>query len=114
MPLLSFRYDELRDPMSAMCESLREQHRKTLRQAIHVWLDQYPADFHEPPNYPCLSHLEKFCARVMPESELDLKVRNNRKAALEHCYSLCTVAVTSTGTTIPICIVIYTASTLAM
>ena len=34
-----------------------EQHRRTLRQALHVWLDQFPEDFCEPPNFPCLSHL---------------------------------------------------------
>jgi hypothetical protein len=53
---------------------MREQNRKTLRQAIHVWLDQYPEDLQEPPNYPCLSQLETFCSRVMPDSELDQKV----------------------------------------
>ncbi len=72
--LRSSRYDQLRDPTSAMRENIRDQHRKTLRQAIHVWLDQYPEDFQEPPNYPCLTQLENFCQRVMPDSELDLKV----------------------------------------
>jgi hypothetical protein len=58
-----------------MREAMRDQNRKTLRQALHVWLDQYPEDFQEPPNYPCLSQLENFCSRVMPDSELDQKVR---------------------------------------
>ena len=30
-------------------------------QALHVWLDQFPEDFIEPPNFPCLSHFESFC-----------------------------------------------------
>ena len=30
-------------------------------QALHVWLDQFPEDFMEPPNFPCLSHFESFC-----------------------------------------------------
>ncbi len=42
---LPSRYDELRDPTSPVRESVREQHRKTLRQALHVWLDQFPEDF---------------------------------------------------------------------
>jgi len=58
-----------------MRDAAREQHRRTLRQALHVWLDQYPEDFAEPPNFPCMSQLETFTARVMPESELDGKVR---------------------------------------
>ena len=53
---------------------VREQHCKTLRLALHVWLDQYPEDFKEPPNYPCLNQLEAFTQRVMPGSELDEKV----------------------------------------
>lgn len=57
-----------------MREAIRDQNRKTLRQSIHVWLDQYPEDFQEPPNYPCLNQLETFTSRVMPDSELDQKV----------------------------------------
>ncbi|XP_059092463.1 ral guanine nucleotide dissociation stimulator-like 1 isoform X3 [Tigriopus californicus] len=72
--LLLERYDELRNPNSPMREAMRDQNRKTLRQSIHVWLDQYPEDFQEPPNYPCLTQLESFTSRVMPDSELDQKV----------------------------------------
>ena len=39
------RYELLRDPSSPMRDTVREQNRKTLRQAIHVWLDQYTEDF---------------------------------------------------------------------
>ena len=56
-----------------------EQYRRTLRQALHVWMDQFPEDFKEPPNFPCLSHLENFCRRVMPGSELDSKVQRKGK-----------------------------------
>ena len=56
-----------------------EQYRRTLRQALHVWLDQFPEDYMEPPNFPCLSHLETFCRRVMPGSELDAKVQRKGK-----------------------------------
>ena len=56
-----------------------EQYRRTMRQALHVWLDQFPEDYMEPPNFPCLSHLETFCRRVMPGSELDAKVQRKGK-----------------------------------
>ena len=55
-------------------EDVRDQHCKTLRLALHVWLDQFPEDFRDPPNYPCLSQLEAFCQKIMPGSELDEKV----------------------------------------
>jgi hypothetical protein len=52
--LLCCRYEQLGKTGSA---ERAEQHRRTLRQALHVWLDQFPEDFCEPPNFPCLSHL---------------------------------------------------------
>ena len=58
-------------------EDVRDQHCKTLRLALHVWLDQFPEDFRDPPNYPCLSQLESFCQKIMPGSELDEKVRQS-------------------------------------
>ena len=71
-----FRYEQLGELGSP---ERVEQYRRTLRQALHVWLDQFPEDYKEPPNFPCLSHLETFCRRVMPGSELDSKVQRKGK-----------------------------------
>lgn len=74
--LLTERYEQL----GGMASQERvEQYRRTLRQALHVWLDQFPEDYMEPPNFPCLSHLETFCRKVMPGSELDAKVQRKGK-----------------------------------
>jgi len=75
--LLTERYEQLGELASP---ERVEQYRRTLRQALHVWLDQFPEDYREPPNFPCLSHLESFCRRIMPGSELDNKVQ--RKAPI--------------------------------
>jgi len=74
--LLTERYEQLGELGSP---ERVEQYRRTLRQALHVWLDQFPEDYKEPPNFPCLSHLETFCRRVMPGSELDSKVQRKGK-----------------------------------
>jgi len=74
--LLTERYDQLGEMGSP---ERVEQYRRTLRQALHVWLDQFPEDFKEPPNFPCLSHLESFCKKVMAGSELDSKVQRKGK-----------------------------------
>jgi hypothetical protein len=66
-------------PRLRIREEVREQHCRTLRQALHVWLDQFPDDFDDPPNYPTLTQLEAFCRRVLPNTELDIKV--HRKAS---------------------------------
>jgi len=66
-------------PRLRVREDVREQHCKTLRQALHVWLDQFTEDYDDPPNYPCLTQLEAFCRRMLPNTELDIKV--HRKAS---------------------------------
>ena len=66
-------------PRLRIREDVREQHCRTLRQALHVWMDQFPEDFDDPPNYSSLTQLEAFCRRVLPNSELDIKV--HRKAS---------------------------------
>ena len=66
-------------PRLRIREDVREQHCRTLRQALHVWLDQFTEDYDDPPNYPCLTQLEAFCRRMLPNTELDIKV--HRKAS---------------------------------
>ena len=66
-------------PRLRIREDVREQHCKTLRQALHVWLDQFTEDYDDPPNYPCLTQLEAFCRKMLPNTELDIKV--HRKAS---------------------------------
>jgi len=70
--LLTERYESLGKLIKM--KELVEMNRRTLRQALHVWLDNFPDDFIEPPNFPCLSQFENFCRRVMPGSELDAKI----------------------------------------
>ena len=47
--LCCFRYEQLGEMGSP---DRVEQYRRTLRQALHVWLDQFPEDYKEPPNFP--------------------------------------------------------------
>ena len=45
-------------------------HSRTIRTVIGVWMDSYPDDFREHPNFPCLRHIVTFCNKHMKESEL--------------------------------------------
>ncbi|XP_058792977.1 ral guanine nucleotide dissociation stimulator isoform X2 [Phymastichus coffea] len=69
LELLLARYDSLDEAANA-------QHRKTLVQALHVWLDAYPGDWRSPPSHPLLTRLLDFAHRRLPGSELELKVRH--------------------------------------
>ncbi|XP_070149088.1 ral guanine nucleotide dissociation stimulator-like 1 isoform X3 [Polyergus mexicanus] len=71
LELLLARYDAL-DVNAGGCE----QHRKTLIQALHVWLDAYPGDWKSPPNHPLLARLLDFTHRRLLGSELELKARH--------------------------------------
>lgn len=73
LELLLARYDALDESTGALTG---EQHRKTLVQALHVWLDAYPGDWKVPPNHPLLTRLLDFAHRRLPGSELELKARH--------------------------------------
>ncbi|XP_034175437.2 ral guanine nucleotide dissociation stimulator-like isoform X1 [Osmia lignaria lignaria] len=73
LELLLARYDALDEGSGALTG---EQHRKTLVQALHVWLDAYPGDWKSPPSHPLLSRLLDFTHRRLPGSELELKARH--------------------------------------
>ncbi|KAF0297447.1 Ral guanine nucleotide dissociation stimulator-like 1 [Amphibalanus amphitrite] len=48
---------------------------RSLRLAIMVWLDSYPADFQDHPEYPLMQRILEFCRTYRPEtSELENKV----------------------------------------
>ncbi|XP_014297178.1 ral guanine nucleotide dissociation stimulator isoform X2 [Microplitis demolitor] len=73
LELLLTRYDDLNDSKNGQTT---EQHRKTLIQALHVWLDAYPSDWKSPPNHQLLTRLLDFTHRRLPGSELELKTRH--------------------------------------
>ncbi|XP_008211420.1 ral guanine nucleotide dissociation stimulator-like 1 isoform X2 [Nasonia vitripennis] len=87
LELLLARYDSLDEAANA-------QHRKTLVQALHVWLDAYPGDWRAPPNHPLLSRLLDFAHRRLPGSELELKARHRlhrfsqREDQIDNCAAI--------------------------
>ena len=41
---------------------------------MQVWLDTYPEDFRDPPQFPALHQLLEFARNNLPESDLCIKV----------------------------------------
>ncbi|XP_067002658.2 ral guanine nucleotide dissociation stimulator-like 1 [Anabrus simplex] len=76
LSLLLDRYEQLAYNKQDLPDVVKEQHRKTLILALHVWLDSYPEDFRDPPTHPTLHQLLYFCQQHLPESELEVKVRH--------------------------------------
>ncbi|XP_063234684.1 ral guanine nucleotide dissociation stimulator-like 1 isoform X3 [Bacillus rossius redtenbacheri] len=76
LTLLLDRYEQLSNNKLDLPDSVMEQHRKTLVQALYVWLDSFPEDFRDPPTHPALHRLLYFCQQHLPASELEVKVRH--------------------------------------
>ncbi|CAG9767646.1 unnamed protein product [Ceutorhynchus assimilis] len=78
LKLLLERYEELTETPqnNGRPPETHEQHKKTLISALHVWLDSYPEDFKEPPNYSALGLLLNFAEDFLPNTELEAKVRH--------------------------------------
>ncbi|XP_066147548.1 ral guanine nucleotide dissociation stimulator-like 1 isoform X2 [Euwallacea fornicatus] len=76
LTLLLRRYEELSESHHNDRPEQHEQHKKTLISALHVWLDSYPEDFKEPPDFIALRLLLNFCEDFLPNTELDAKVRH--------------------------------------
>nr|XP_022325977.1 ral guanine nucleotide dissociation stimulator-like 1 isoform X2 [Crassostrea virginica] len=50
-----------------------ENQQKTIKSVISVWMDTYPDDFRDHPDYTCLRVLETFSHQFIPESDLELR-----------------------------------------
>lgn len=49
---------------------------RVLRSALHVWLDAFPDDFREPPDFCLLKKLAAFCEEQAKDTELHFKVKH--------------------------------------
>ncbi|XP_076314128.1 ral guanine nucleotide dissociation stimulator-like [Tachypleus tridentatus] len=75
LTLLLERYWQLTKNEVNMKEDIRHLHCRTIIHVLHVWLDTYPEDFNEPPEFYTLQQLLEFGMSVNPEGAL-------------HCHSL--------------------------
>ncbi|XP_062586095.1 ral guanine nucleotide dissociation stimulator-like 1 isoform X4 [Saccostrea cucullata] len=53
-----------------------ENQQKTFKNVISVWMDTYPDDFRDHPDYTCLTVLESFSHQFIPDSDLELRARH--------------------------------------
>ena len=49
-----------------------------------MWLDAFPEDFRDPPNYPLLNQLLAFCEEHAKDSELHFKVKHRYDRLLKN------------------------------
>lgn len=61
---------------------------RTVKSALHVWLDSYPEDFRDPPLHVCLKCLHSFTFTYLPKTELYIKVSYKLEKFLKECKKL--------------------------
>lgn len=49
---------------------------RTMKSVIFVWLDTYPEDFQEHPDYTCLHTIEQFAQTYVPESDMAIRAKH--------------------------------------
>lgn len=64
--IVTFITNNLYFPSSTCC--------RALRLTLQVWLDAYPEDFRDPPDFPGLQQLRTFTQTHLPDSDLHIKV----------------------------------------
>ncbi|XP_067137082.1 ral guanine nucleotide dissociation stimulator-like 1 isoform X1 [Centruroides vittatus] len=74
--LLLDRYKQLGSKKNDMPDFMKQQHRRTLIQALLVWLDMFPEDFYEPPQYLSLHQIADFAKKYLSGSMLELRALN--------------------------------------
>ena len=57
---------------------------RTLRSTLHVWLDAFPEDFRDPPEYPLLNQFLTFCEQHAKDSEIHFKVKHRMERLIKH------------------------------
>ncbi|XP_063422433.1 ral guanine nucleotide dissociation stimulator-like 1 isoform X1 [Mytilus trossulus] len=81
-------------------KELHDSQQRTIKSVISVWLDTYPDDFREDPDYQCLHTLMKFSERHLPDSDLSSRAKhklekfqkeslNRSDGGIEFRFSLC-------------------------
>lgn len=57
---------------------------RTLRSTLHVWLDAFPEDFRDPPDYQLLNQFLDFCERQAKDTELHFKVKHRMERLIKN------------------------------
>ncbi|GAB6031488.1 hypothetical protein CHUAL_009256 [Chamberlinius hualienensis] len=54
----------------------QEHYLKAVRSTLTVWLDAYPDDFRDPPNYRCLNQITEFANSHISDGELQIRIKH--------------------------------------
>lgn len=70
------RYKQLDSQDKSNDKDVNESLRKNIKVTLLVWLDAYPDDFRDPPNYRCLNQMLHFATNSISDGELELRLKH--------------------------------------
>lgn len=75
LTILLNRYQLLQDVNQELASEIKEQHKRTLEKVIQLWLEMYPEDFYEPPQFLSLLQIVDFSDKYLPGSVLQFRAK---------------------------------------
>ncbi|KAF8790675.1 ral guanine nucleotide dissociation stimulator-like 1 [Argiope bruennichi] len=76
LSILLNRYEQMHNETLELSSETKDQHKRTLEKVLLVWLDMYPEDFYEPPQYLSLLKIKDIAAKYVPGGALELRAKH--------------------------------------
>ncbi|GFS35884.1 ral guanine nucleotide dissociation stimulator-like 1 [Nephila pilipes] len=76
LSILLNRYEQVHNEGLQFSSDSKDQHKRTLEKVLLVWLDMYPEDFYEPPQYLSLLKIKEIAAKYIPGCVLELRAKH--------------------------------------
>ncbi|GBL74621.1 Ral guanine nucleotide dissociation stimulator-like 1 [Araneus ventricosus] len=76
LSILLNRYEQMHNETLQISSETKDQHKRTLEKVLLVWLDMYPEDFYEPPQYLSLLKVKDIAAKYIPGGALEHRAKH--------------------------------------
>ncbi|KAG8186600.1 hypothetical protein JTE90_019922 [Oedothorax gibbosus] len=76
LTILLSRYEQMCNEILQFASESKEQHKRTFEKVLLVWLDMYPEDFYDPPQYLNLLKIKEFAEKYIPGCVLELRAKH--------------------------------------
>ncbi|CAL1271793.1 unnamed protein product [Larinioides sclopetarius] len=76
LSILLNRFEQMHNETLQISSETKDQHKRTLEKVLLVWLDMYPEDFYEPPQYLGLLKVKDIAAKYIPGGALELRAKH--------------------------------------
>lgn len=76
LSILLTRYEQMHSENIQLSLETKQQIKSTFEKVLLVWLDMYPEDFYEPPQFLSLLQIKEFAEKYIPGSVMELRAKH--------------------------------------